>query len=108
MFMIGYGVSNIISPQIWVEKDGPRYYGAWIAQIVVSWIGIPVILLTIRYILSRRNKERVAWIVEQMNLGLEDEGYVENDEGGSATRTKVNLALLDLTGLENKYFIYPL
>ncbi|KAF1347165.1 MFS transporter [Delphinella strobiligena] len=84
------------------------YYGAWIAQIVVSWIGIPVILLTIRYILSRRNKERVAWIVEQMNLGLEDEGYVENDEGGSATRTKVNLALLDLTGLENKYFIYPL
>lgn len=108
MFMIGYGVSNIISPQIWVEKDGPRYYGAWIAQIVVSWVGTPVILLIIRFILSRRNKERAAWIAEQKNLGLEDEGYVENDEGGSATKTKVNLALLDLTDLENKYFIYPL
>lgn len=108
MFMIAYSISNVIAPQIWVEKDGPRYYGAWIAQVVIAWIFTPVILLVIRLILSRRNKERAAWIAEQKNLGLEDEGYVENDGGGSATKTKVNLALLDLTDLENRYFIYPL
>ena len=35
-FMFGYGIANIVSPQIWQESNAPRYYGAWIAQIVVS------------------------------------------------------------------------
>ncbi|KAB8274364.1 major facilitator superfamily domain-containing protein [Aspergillus minisclerotigenes] len=36
MFMAAYGVSNIISPQMW-KRGGPRYYGTWIVQIVISW-----------------------------------------------------------------------
>lgn len=108
-FMIGYGVANIISPQIWVAKDQPRYYFAWIIQIVISWVGTPVILLTIRFILARRNKERRAWIAEQQAAGDDGEGYVEQlDEEGNLVKEKVDLALLDLTDLENKYFIYPL
>jgi MFS family permease len=108
-FMIGYGVANIISPQIWVAHDHPRYYSAWIVQIVIAWVGTPAILFTIRFILSRRNAERRLWIAEQEALGNNGEGYVEQvDETGNLVKNKVDIALLDLTDLENKYFIYPL
>jgi hypothetical protein len=108
-FMIGYGVANIISPQIWVANDQPRYYSAWIVQIVIAWVGTPAILLAIRFILTRRNKERQQWIAEQQALGDDGEGYVEQlDDEGNLVKEKVDLALLDLTDLENKYFIYPL
>jgi MFS family permease len=108
-FMIGYGIANIISPQLWVARNKPRYYPAWIVQIVLAWVGTPVILLTIRFILSRRNAERRRWIAEQESLGKDSEGYVEQlDQEGNVVREKVDITLLDLTDLENKYFIYPL
>jgi len=108
-FMVGYSVGNLVSPQIWVASDAPRYYPAWIVQIVVSWFGTPVILLVIRYILARRNVERKVWIEEQKAKGFEADGYVEHrDEEGRSVKTKVEVALLDLTDLENKYFLYPL
>jgi MFS family permease len=108
-FMVGYSVGNLISPQIWVASDAPRYYPAWIIQIVISWFGTPVILLVIRWILARRNVERRAWIEEQKSKGLFADGYVEHkDEEGRSVKTKVEVGLLDLTDLENKYFLYPL
>jgi len=107
MFMVGYSIANIISPQIWVAKDGPRYYAAWIVQIVISWVGTPIILLVIRAILSRRNKERRAWIEQQQASGAV--GVVEQiDDDGQLVQNTVDVAFLDLTDLENKYFIYPL
>lgn len=109
LFMAGYGIANIISPQIWVAADAPRYYPAWIVQIVVSWVGTPVILLSIRWILSRRNAERRAWIAEQATLGKHGVGLVEQDDGeGELVKVQVDISLLDMTDLENKYFIYPL
>lgn len=108
-FMAGYGIANLISPQIWVAKDGPRYYPAWIVQIVISWVGSPVVLLVIRWILSRRNIERQAWIEEQASLGKRSVGIVEQDDGdGGLVKVEVDISLLDMTDLENKYFIYPL
>lgn len=107
MFMLGYSVGNLVSPQIWVPANAPRFYGAWASMISVSWIGTPVILWIIRFILVRRNKERLEYIA-----GLsEDErdGWVEQvDEGGETVRVKVDLAVLDLTDLQNKQFLYPI
>ncbi|QKX57830.1 uncharacterized protein TRUGW13939_04950 [Talaromyces rugulosus] len=109
LFMAGYGIANIISPQIWVEKDGPRFYGAWIAQIVISWAFSPLILFVIRWILVRRNKERRAWIAEQEAQGKSPVGFVEQiDDDGQVVKVQVDISQLDLTDLENKYFIYPL
>ncbi|KAG7109419.1 putative transporter PB1C11.03 like protein [Verticillium longisporum] len=107
MFMLGYSVGNLVSPQIWVAGHGPRFYGAWASMISVSWVGTPIILWIIRFILARRNAERLEYVA-----GLSDderEGFVETvGEDGEVVRTKVGLAVLDLTDLQNKQFIYPL
>lgn len=98
--MFWYGVANIISPQLWQERDAPRYKPAWIVQIVLSFFLAPSLALVIWFILKRRNKERLAKIkLEDENLGL-----VEDD----GEKLKVNVAMLDLTDLENEAFIYPL
>lgn len=107
LFMIGYGVSNIVAPQMWTE--GPRYYDAWIVQLVLGWFGSGGVLLTIRFILSRRNKKR------RENLKFDSDGnvistevaYIEdpNEEGG---KKKVDISMLDLTDIQNKEFLYPL
>lgn len=107
MFMIAYGIANIVAPQLWVT-GGNRYYHAWIVQIVIAWAFSSCILLTIRTILARRNKKRKA------NLEFDEDGnvissavnYIDNDEEGG--KQKVDVSMLDLTDIQNKEFIYPL
>lgn len=108
MFMLGYCVGNLISPQIWVPSAGPRYYGAWISQIIIAWVGTPVILLVIRLILLRRNAEREA-SVAALGSDVSDGGFVEETNAeGEIVKVKVDIAVLDLTDLQNKSFIYPI
>ncbi|KAH6994793.1 major facilitator superfamily domain-containing protein [Fusarium venenatum] len=107
MFMIGYSAGNLVSPQIWVASAKPRFYGAWSSMIIVSWFGTPVILWVIHFILARRNKIRK----ERINAVGENDRYhyVEQlDESGQLVKVKVEVAMLDLTDLENESFIYPL
>jgi hypothetical protein len=103
MFMLGYSVGNLVSPQIWVPSKAPRYYGAWTSMIIVSWAGTPAVLFLIRFILKRRNQERERWAAELSDD--EREGFVEEEEDGQIVKKKVELAMLDLTDLENKFFI---
>ncbi|KAG7696060.1 hypothetical protein KL930_003086 [Ogataea haglerorum] len=103
--MIGYGVANIVAPQMWTT--GPRYYAAWIVQLVVAWFFSSVLLIWIRVILSRRNKKRLA------KLEFDDDGNIISKknafvEDGGDDRRKVDVSMLDLTDLENEEFIYPL
>ncbi|KAE8150741.1 major facilitator superfamily domain-containing protein [Aspergillus avenaceus] len=107
MFMIGYSVGNIVSPQIWVPGAAPRYYGAWVSMIVVAWAGTPAILFVIHWILSRRNRERMEWM-EGLSESEKDGCVEQVDENGQVVRRKVDLAMLDLTDLENKFFLYPI
>ncbi|KAL4779894.1 major facilitator superfamily domain-containing protein [Aspergillus varians] len=108
LFMMCYGISNIISPQLW-KTGAPRYYGTWIAQTVVSFVLTPTFLLIARWIMIRRNKERKAWIAEQATLGNFGESVIDAvDADGNVVEKKVDVSVLDLTDLENKFFIYPL
>jgi DNA-binding protein YbaB len=75
---------------------------------VASFTLTPILLITIRLILSQRNKERRQWIAEQEALGNHGEGYVEQVVDGETVKVKVDVSMLDLTDLENKYFLYPL
>ncbi|GMG20131.1 unnamed protein product [Ambrosiozyma monospora] len=102
MVMVGYAVANLISPQLWQEKDGPRYYPAWIVQIVLSFTMAPALAIVIWFILNKRNKERSAKKADASDEGV---GIVEESDG---QQVKVNVAALDLTDLENEEFIYPL
>jgi MFS family permease len=111
MFMVGYSIANICSPQIWVPRDAPRYYGAWISMIVVSWVGTPLILLIIRFLLKRRNAQRKAWAesLTSEERKTHELGVVEElDETGSMIRREVEIAMLDLTDMENPFFVYPI
>ncbi|VEU22020.1 DEKNAAC103045 [Brettanomyces naardenensis] len=102
IIMAGYSIANLISPQLWQEKDGPRYVPAWIVQIVLSFFLAPLVALVIWYILRKRNIVRLAALSENSDSAS---GYVEEDDG---VEVKVNKAALDLTDLENEEFIYPL
>ncbi|KAK0387060.1 hypothetical protein NLU13_5373 [Sarocladium strictum] len=105
MFMLGYSVGNLVSPQIWEPSWAPRYYGSWVSMIIVSWVGTPAVLWVIHFILARRNKERHAYIDSLSDD--EREGWVEQQAAdGSIERVKVDVAVLDLTDLQNKQFVY--
>lgn len=101
MVIVGYSIANIISPQLWRQKDGPRYVPAWIVQIVLSFFVAPLIALVIWFILNNRNKVRKQVLAEEG----EAKGFVSDDSNGEL---EVDGANLDLTDLENDRFIYPL
>lgn len=98
--MFFFCVANLISPQLWQEKDGPRYIPAWIVQIVLSFSIAPSIAIVIWYILRKRNQERA------INLEAEEKKFGLIEVNGESI--KANIAMLDLTDHENKTFIYPL
>lgn len=100
MVLGAYSVSNIISPQLWQARDGPRYVPAWIVQIVLSFSVAPALIGVVWFILSRRNKERLAAMKDGDRTG-----YVKDESGEMIS---VDMALLDMTDLEDKTFIYPL
>ncbi|CCE93388.1 uncharacterized protein TDEL_0G00210 [Torulaspora delbrueckii] len=97
IIMFWYAIANIISPQIWRSKDKPRFIPAWIVQIVLSFFLAPLTALVIWYILKKRNNERLAER-HKSHVAVELEGKV----------VETNVAMLDLTDLENETFIYPL
>ncbi|GME95099.1 unnamed protein product [Ambrosiozyma monospora] len=104
----------MIAPQLWQPKYSPRYRVAWVVEASISWGVAPWSLLVIRYILNKRNKQRLAAMeaaAEAAGDG-EDEGefgFIDTvDEQGNVVKQKVEISMLDLTDLENKRFIYPL
>uniref|UniRef100_A0A8H7NBJ2 Major facilitator superfamily (MFS) profile domain-containing protein n=1 Tax=Bionectria ochroleuca TaxID=29856 RepID=A0A8H7NBJ2_BIOOC len=92
-------------------QDAPRYYGAWITQIVVSWFGTPLILFVIQFVLRRRNKAKQQWIdslTEEERIEKQQGEVEQLDESGNLVTRKVDIAMLDLTDMENPFFIYPI
>jgi MFS family permease len=99
IFMFAYAIANIISPQLWREKDSPRYVPAWVVQIVLSFGISPIIAMAIWYVLKSRNTQRLQEMDKLDKVGIIQDGDKE---------VVVCLASLDLTDLENKTFLYPL
>ncbi|ONH66210.1 High affinity cysteine transporter [Cyberlindnera fabianii] len=110
MWSISYSIVNLIAPQIWSAKDKPRYYPAWIVIIVCSYTAAPLILQVIRFILSRRNKERYQYLKDiELGNAKDEKGIVTvKDEEGNSIEKEVDVSMLDLTDLREQKFIYPL
>ncbi|OTA98197.1 hypothetical protein M426DRAFT_326182 [Hypoxylon sp. CI-4A] len=86
---IAYTVGNIISPQTFQAKDGPRYLPAKIS-ICIIYVLITLDLVLMRWVLERRNKKR-----DQEKAALDD-----------TYRPEENHEFLDLTDLQNNEFRY--
>ncbi|OBA27447.1 MFS general substrate transporter [Hanseniaspora valbyensis NRRL Y-1626] len=100
IMMVGYALGNICSAQLYNNKQTNRYYTAWGVQLGFSFVLMPIIVVIINIILKKRNEEKLKALSDDMKMGL-----IEKEDG---TKEAVNVALLDLTDLENDTFIYPL
>lgn len=100
IMMIGYALGNICSSQLYNNKQTNRYYTAWGVQLAFSFVLMPITVVVINIILRKRNEEKLKALSDDMKMGL-----IEREDG---TKEAVNVALLDLTDLENDTFIYPL
>ncbi|KAF2112545.1 major facilitator superfamily domain-containing protein [Lophiotrema nucula] len=80
---IGWSVGNLIAPQIFQEKDAPRYLPGFLVHVVIYGVYVALVVLT-RVVLMARNRRKDAEVSE-----------VSHD-----------LAFQDLTDTENPNFRY--
>ncbi|KAK1765153.1 major facilitator superfamily domain-containing protein [Phialemonium atrogriseum] len=106
MYHVGYGLGNILSPQLFQPQYKPRYVVTWSVILGVACVLPMVVVLYLRWYLVRENKRRDA-LAER---GLVREiGIVEHvDENGVSTEEVVDARQLDLTDKENLAFRYVL
>ncbi|CAG8931401.1 unnamed protein product [Penicillium salamii] len=99
LYHIGYGLGNIISPQLFRPEWKPRYRPTWVILLVVAAILPSIIIITLRVYLSRENKRRDR--LEEASH-VTDNGIIEtvDAEGGKIARV-VDNTQLDLTDKEN-------
>ncbi|KAJ5773011.1 Major facilitator superfamily domain general substrate transporter [Penicillium paradoxum] len=99
LYHIGYGLGNIISPQLFRPEWKPRYKPTWIILLVVAAILPSIIIIVLRIYLSRENKRRDK--LKESNQ-VTSNGVVETvDSDGSKVARVVDNSQLDLTDREN-------
>lgn len=99
-----YCVGNGLGPFMWQTQYKPRNRIPWIV-IGLCYLVCPILLLVIRFMLSRENKKRDA---EPVSDNFE-EVYIEQvTADGKRIEIKVDKELLDLTDIQNRDFRYVL
>ncbi|KAH8694305.1 allantoate permease [Talaromyces proteolyticus] len=106
LYHIGYGLGNIISPQLFRPQWKPRYRPTWIILLVVAAILPATIVLFLRFYLNQENNRRDSLQSESQVI---DNGLVETvKEDGTVETHIVDNNQLDLTDRENLKFRYVL
>ncbi|CAK7226322.1 hypothetical protein SBRCBS47491_006190 [Sporothrix bragantina] len=106
LYHVGYGLGNILSPQLFQPQYKPRYLVTWAVILVVACILPTLIILYLRWYLVKENKRRDA--LASQNL-IQEVGVVEHvDETGERVEEVVDARQLDLTDRENLAFRYVL
>ncbi|KAK4082434.1 uncharacterized protein Triagg1_2246 [Trichoderma aggressivum f. europaeum] len=106
LYHIGYGLGNIISPQLFEPRWKPRYKPTWIILLIVAAILPSIIIITLRFYLSRENKRRDKLEAENV---VTNNGLVETTNAdGTKDVHVVDTNQLDLTDRENLKFRYVL
>ncbi|KAK7413927.1 hypothetical protein QQX98_007194 [Neonectria punicea] len=78
MLFVGWSVGNLIAPQIFREKDAPKYLPGFLAHIVIYAVYIGLVVLT-RIVLMAKNRRKVAAVAEITHeLAFQDLTDVEN------------------------------
>jgi cytochrome c biogenesis factor len=78
MVFVGWSAGNLIAPQIFQEKDAPRYLPGFLVHIGVYAVYVGLVVLT-RIILLRRNHRKDAVVTEITHeLAFQDLTDIEN------------------------------
>ncbi|KAJ2980571.1 hypothetical protein NQ176_g2558 [Zarea fungicola] len=106
LYHVGYGLGNIISPQLFRPQWKPRYKPTWIILLVVAAIVPAIIVAILRVYLAIENKRRDR--LESENA-IADNGIIERINADGSTETQVvDANQLDLTDRQNLKFRYVL
>ncbi|CAK7200217.1 hypothetical protein SEUCBS139899_002908 [Sporothrix eucalyptigena] len=99
LYHVGYGLGNILSPQLFQPQYKPRYIVTWWVILGIACILPTLIILYLRWYLKRENTRRDA--LANQNL-IQEVGVVEHvDESGERVEEVVDARQLDLTDREN-------
>lgn len=99
LYHVGYGLGNILSPQLFQGKYKPRYIETWWVILWVACVFPMLLVLYLRYYLSKENKRRDSLARKGE---IRETGVVEHvDESGNRTEEVVDARQLDLTDREN-------
>ncbi|PVF97423.1 MFS general substrate transporter [Serendipita vermifera] len=113
MWLIGYSVGQMVSPQWWKDKYKPRNRVPW-SILLTSYCCQVVIILVLRWYLNRRNQIRdaaaAAATTEEEKEKYGEYGWLEipDPKTGAMTKVRVEKRFLDMTDFENLNFRYVL
>ncbi|KAI5362649.1 putative major facilitator superfamily, MFS transporter superfamily [Septoria linicola] len=103
--IVGYGLGNILSPQLFQPQYRPRYIPTWAVILGVACVFPMSLVLYLRWYLQSENSRRD----KLQERGLVSEvGVVEHSSDGSVSEEIVDARQLDLTDRQNLAFRYLL
>ncbi|KIJ08154.1 hypothetical protein PAXINDRAFT_89310, partial [Paxillus involutus ATCC 200175] len=104
MMLSGYCIGNAAGSFLWKAQYKPRNHVPW-AVIAACYVGCPISLLIIRFILDRENRKRDAAVDDSIS----EEYFIEKvTKDGERTEMKVDKEFMDLTDCQNRDFRYVL
>lgn len=98
LYHVGYGLGNILSPQLFQPQYKPRYIVTWSVILGVACIFPMMLVIFLRWYLAKENARRDA--LKEQGLVAET-GVVQHDSEGSTSEEVVDARMLDLTDREN-------
>ncbi|PVF97420.1 MFS general substrate transporter [Serendipita vermifera] len=113
MWLIGYSIGQMVSPQWWKNKYKPRNRVPW-SILLTSFCCQVIIILFLRWYLNRRNQRRdtaaAVATTEEEKEKYGEYGWLEvaDPKTGAMTKVRVEKRFLDLTDFENLNFRYVL
>ncbi|KAJ6093975.1 hypothetical protein N7467_002820 [Penicillium canescens] len=72
MLFVGWAVGNLIAPQIFQNKDAPRYLHGFLAHIVIYAVYVALVILTRVIIMARNRSKKQATSEVVHDLAFED------------------------------------
>lgn len=106
LYHVGYGLGNILSPQLFQPRYRPRYVVTWAVILGVACVLPMLVVLYLRWYLVAENRRRDGLGARG---GIRETGIVERvGDDGERTQELVDARQLDLTDRENLAFRYVL
>lgn len=98
LYHVGYGLGNILSPQLFQPHYKPRYIVTWSVILGIACVFPMLLVLYLRWYLVKENRRRDAL---QEKGAMSEVGVVQHADDGSSSEEVVDARMLDLTDREN-------